>query len=337
MSTPDKKAFPYKIIPLESETQKAIARDFAGYPNGLASVNHWGFKLSATSSPKEIENLYNYPRKAGDVWVVTPPKSGTTWTQEMVWLIANDLDYDGAKRTLSERWDFLRTGALTDGEKYPDLKTTRRSDAACQQPSDSSHCAQPRFVKTHWPLSMIHPRVLDVCKVVYVARNPKDVCVSFYHHSRLMKYNEFHGDMQAFMEYFMEGLMVATPVIEHMIEAWNMRHHPNICFIFFEDMKRDLQSEIRRVAEFLGKSLSCEQVDELAEHLHFDNFKKNPYVNKEEGKTSGDFHVDRGDFIRKGKIGDWKNHFTPEMSEKFDKWMAEKLKGTDLSFTMEDA
>ena len=54
----------------------------------------------------------------------------------------------------------------------------------------------PRFVKSHLPFSLNNPRLLDVCKVVYVARNPKDVCVSFYHHMRLIRMHEFMGDME---------------------------------------------------------------------------------------------------------------------------------------------
>ena len=54
----------------------------------------------------------------------------------------------------------------------------------------------PRFVKSHLPFSLNNPRLLDVCKVVYVARNPKDVCVSFYHHVRLIRMHEFMGDME---------------------------------------------------------------------------------------------------------------------------------------------
>ena len=140
------------------------------------------------------------------------------------------------------------------------------------------------------------------------------------------------------MDYFMEGNLVAAPFIEHVIEAWNLRHHPNMCFIFYEDMKKDLKSQIRKVATFLGKSYSDAQVDKLAEHLHFDNFKKNPWVNLEFVKGDAGMsmmHKDRGSFVRKGKTGDWKNHFTPEMTAKFDKWMAEKLKGTDLTFVEE--
>ena len=134
------------------------------------------------------------------------------------------------------------------------------------------------------------------------------------------------------MDYFMKDQVVEAPFIEHMIEAWNLRHHPNLCFLFYEDMKRDLRAQIRKVSTFLGKEYSDEQVDKLADHLHIDNFKKNPWVNAEQIKDGIKMHTDRGSFIRKGKTGDWKNHFTPEMTAKFDKWMEQKMKGTDLTF-----
>jgi len=100
-------------------------------------------------------------------------------------------------------------------------------------------------------------------------------------------------------------------------------------------MKRDLRSQIHKVAKFLGKSYSDEQVNKLASHLHIDIFKKNPYVNGESGKDTGFMHKDRGNFIRKGKTGDWKNHFTPEMNARFSRFMAEAMKGTDLKFVEE--
>jgi len=39
--------------------------------------------------------------------------------------------------------------------------------------------------------------------------------------------------------------------------------------------------------------------------------------------------------VRKGKTGDWKNHFTPEMNAEFNRFMAEAMKGTDLQFVEE--
>lgn len=38
----------------------------------------------------------------------------------------------------------------------------------------------PRFIKTHLPLSMLPPSLLDTAKVIYVARDPRDAAVSYY-------------------------------------------------------------------------------------------------------------------------------------------------------------
>lgn len=37
-----------------------------------------------------------------------------------------------------------------------------------------------------------------------MARNPKDVIVSFYYHHKLMKMQEFSGDIGEFAQYFMD-------------------------------------------------------------------------------------------------------------------------------------
>ena len=91
---------PFKMLPLSDGIQKQIAQDFKGFPNGFVRCNHWGYKIAATATEQEVEDMYNYPLDPGDVWLVTPPKCGTTWSQEMIWLIANDLDYEGAKTPL---------------------------------------------------------------------------------------------------------------------------------------------------------------------------------------------------------------------------------------------
>ena len=39
-------------------------------------------------------------------------------------------------------------------------------------------------------------------------------------------------------------------------------------------------------------------------------------------------------FIRKGKVGGWKEDFKdyPELEEKFDKWVEDNMKDTDIVF-----
>merc|ERR1719397_962109 len=52
--------------------------------------------------------------RVSDVWVVTQPKCGTTWTQEMVWQIANNVDMNGGKTLLTTRFPFLEFDTLMD-------------------------------------------------------------------------------------------------------------------------------------------------------------------------------------------------------------------------------
>lgn len=40
--------------------------------------------------------------------------------------------------------------------------------------------------------------------MVYVARNPKDVIVSYYHYHRLLEFHKFSGDLETFAEYFIK-------------------------------------------------------------------------------------------------------------------------------------
>ena len=50
----------------------------------------------------------------------------------------------------------------------------------------TENCKSPRIIKTHLPLAMLPPNLLEVSKVVVILRNVKDACASFYHHEQLL-------------------------------------------------------------------------------------------------------------------------------------------------------
>ena len=52
----------------------------------------------------------------------------------------------------------------------------------------------PRVMKTHLPVSHLHPDVVKTSKVIVVMRNPKDCAASMYHHERLLPNHNLKHD-----------------------------------------------------------------------------------------------------------------------------------------------
>ncbi|KAI9553518.1 hypothetical protein GHT06_021436 [Daphnia sinensis] len=325
-------------------------KDFPPYLDGLVrSVPHR--YVTTPEFAKNAEDIYNLAPRPDDIYVSTFPKCGTTWVQELVWMVVNQCDFEKSKKEqLSIRSPFLEKANSPLVDKIMELlcywnlmdwlrpfirKAISLVLGDCLRDLEQiDQMAGPRVIKSHLPLYLLNPSVLNTSKVVYVARNPKDVIVSYYHYHRLLEFHHYTGNLEAFADYFMTDRVYSAPFFPHLLDAWNKRHHPNLHFVFYEDLKRNLRGEIEKIAKFLGKTLTEDQLVKLTEHLRFDNFAKNETVNCEIGKEIGLMN-NSGHFIRKGKTGDWKNHFSPELNERIDKWMQANLEGTDLRFITE--
>ncbi|XP_055676908.1 sulfotransferase 1B1-like [Lutzomyia longipalpis] len=274
--------------------------------------------LPATHS-RYMEKIENFEVRPDDIWVVTYPKSGTTWTQEMVWQICNDLDFEkGQGIGLGERFPMLEMGTL-----IPEAFTTDTVADVAQRPS-------PRLIKSHLPPSLLPRSIWKVKpRIIYTARNAKDIFVSFYHHYR--NFFQYKGSFDEFSEIFMNNLINYAPFYTHVFDYWNMRNEENILFLTFEEMKRDMPAVIEKTAEFLGKSLNKKQIQDLTEHLSFEKMSKNQSVDlilelKDVQKSLNiGKHDDNFRFIRKGQIGSYRDDMSPEFIEKFDNWLKEKL------------
>lgn len=91
---------------------------------------------------------------------------------------------------------------------------------------------------------------------------------------------------------------------------------------------------IKRTAKFLGKSVMDEQIAELGEHLEFSKMAANPAVNLEQIVSQKNVSADEK-FIRKGKVGDWRNYMSEELSRRFDEWTEKHLRSSGLDFNSE--
>ncbi|XP_073943401.1 uncharacterized protein [Choristoneura fumiferana] len=328
-----------EIRNLSSDTVDLLRTLFKGHSEGFLRFGPGGYVLPA-SYAAHADALRRMPLRHDDTWIVTCPRSGTTLAQEMVWLLKNSLDYDAARRTaLHDRYNFIEVFSFRHEQvQNPDLlNLNSKIMEKLARPGYKSveTAASPRFLKSHLPLSLLPPALLDTCKLIYMTRDPRDVAVSYYHLSRLMKFHDYVGDFKSFWDLFIEDAVPYAPFFSHVKEAWAQRDHPNMLFMFYEDVIKDKQAAIRRVSNFFGREYSEDEVMKLCEHLDISNFKTNDSVNFASAKFAAMRNNDAEPFIRKGVAGSWYASFDVGMREQAARWMRHNLAGTDLRFPNE--
>ncbi|EZA50543.1 Sulfotransferase 1C4 [Ooceraea biroi] len=95
----------YELLPKEKTAE--LLKVFKGERTGwvLVGPKKYFFPYRYT---EQGAGFYNFKARPDDTWVLSYPRSGTTWTQELVWLLSNNLDFDTAKKNLlAERFPFL--------------------------------------------------------------------------------------------------------------------------------------------------------------------------------------------------------------------------------------
>ena len=115
-----------------------------------------------------------------------------------------------------------------------------------------------------------------------------------------------------------------------MQEAWSKRNHPNLHFMWFEDMKADFDSELEKLQNFLGTKVSGEKLVELKKRVHIDNMQaKGIEELGGPGTPMGD--VMGKFFQRKGKVGGLKEALKDDKTvEEWKVWIGQQMEGTDL-------
>ncbi|XP_055099838.1 sulfotransferase 1C3 isoform X2 [Symphalangus syndactylus] len=271
---------------------------------------------------KELwDKICNFPARPDDLILATYPKSGTHWMQEILDMIQNDGDVEKCKRFPSlDRHPFLEL-KFPHKEK-PDLEI-------------ALEMSSPRLIKTHLPSHLIPPSIWkENCKIVYVARNPKDCLVSYYHFHRMASFMPDPQNLEEFYEKFMSGKVTCGSWFDHVKGWWAAKDRHQVLYLFYEDIKKDPKWEIEKILKFLEKDISEEILNKIIYHTSFDVMKQNPMANYTTLPTSIMDHS-ISPFMRKGMPGDWKNYFTVAQNEEFDKDYQKNMAGSSLTFRTE--
>lgn len=118
---------------------------------------------------------------------------------------------------------------------------------------------------------------------------------------------------------FCKGLSSYGPFWDHVLQYWEKSwESPNqVLFLKYEELRRDPNLHIKRIAEFMGCPFSKEEeasgiVDEIVNLCRFKNL-SNLEVHK-----SGKYPIcgtENNIFFRQCTTEDWKNYLTPEMGD----------------------
>ncbi|XP_065103837.1 cytosolic sulfotransferase 3-like [Paramisgurnus dabryanus] len=264
------------------------------------------------------ENVKNFQARPDDILIATYPKAGTTWLSYILDLLyfGNDASDHRNTKPIYMRVPFLESCFQvipTGTELANNLKTS------------------PRLIKTHLPVQLVPKSFWEQnSRVVYVARNAKDNAVSYFHFDRMNMVQPEPGDWNQFLQKFMEGKNVFGPWYDHVSGWWEKKQtYSNLLYLFYEDLVEDTGREVERLCSFLGLSTSAEERQKITKGVHFDVMKNNKMTNYSTIPVM-DFKI--SPFMRKGKVGDWKTHFTVAQNEEFDEVYKQKMKNTNVKF-----
>ncbi|HVI07318.1 MAG TPA: sulfotransferase domain-containing protein [Candidatus Binatia bacterium] len=169
-------------------------------------------------------NLTVFP---DDVFLVSYPRSGNTWTR---FLVGNLIDQSNPV-----------TFANVES-RIPEIYFNRDRFLRA--------LPRPRMLKSHESFQPHYPRV------IYIVRDPRDVAVSYYHHNVKARNIPDDYPMAGFVPRFIAGEFDRKfGSWRDNVLSWSSLRHgdPNFLLLRYEDMKADTAGELTKIVDFLRR------------------------------------------------------------------------------------
>uniref|UniRef100_A0A670Z9M7 Sulfotransferase n=1 Tax=Pseudonaja textilis TaxID=8673 RepID=A0A670Z9M7_PSETE len=267
------------------------------------------------NTAENLDLLRNFKAQPNDLLICTYPKAGTTWMQEIV-----DMVQHGGNKQKCAR------GPIYNRIPFIDLFPMK--------PISSGEVLMiGSLVLSELACFLEDISLLDNNISLY-ARNIKDTIVSYFHFHRMNQRMPEPGNWDQFLENFLAGKIAWGSWFDHVQDWWKAKDHHPILYLFYEDIKEDPAREIQKVAHFLDFELPDPLLKEITEHTKFETMKNNPMANY---TTRPAFLMNQAlsPFMRKGVVGNWKEHLTVAQNEKIDEISSRLLAGSGLVFRTE--
>ena len=217
----------------------------------------------------------DYRPRPDDIVIATYPKCGTTWMQRIVSLLVFQTP---------EPKPIMQISAWIDRRFGEPLETVLAQIEA------QNH---RRFLKSHLPLDGMP--YYDEIKYIHVARDGRDACMSFHNHAmnftpkaleRLDKaglqdetinrpYPRLPADPAEFFHQWIVRDGFPFMSFFHFEQSWwESRQRPNILLVHYNDLKADIEGEMRRIAEFLDIAIDRRLWPKLVAAAGFDAMRR---------------------------------------------------------------
>jgi hypothetical protein len=136
-------------------------------------------------------------------------------------------------------------------------------------PDNFEKLQRPRVFKTHYPVQLLPPQIWTKnAKIVFISRDVKDVAVSGYYFRKTVLH-EVLDSIESHFDDFLNDRVFFGPYREYLKNFNELKEKSNVLFLTYEGVVTDWEGSIKRVAKFLGKEASDENVKKLAAHLDF--------------------------------------------------------------------
>lgn len=239
--------------------------------------------------------LANFKARPTDVLITTAPKAGTTWMQQILHQLRSGGDTE-----------FVSIDAVV-----PWLELPRRGKTAAAILAAYEAITDPRVFKTHCTYQQTPGT--DIASIILSSRDPRDCCISYYHHVMDMTdaaRQQVGTDRHKNFDEVFEAWLEFAGWYRNIQSWWPHFNDPNVLWLRYEDMKMDLPGSMDRILEFLGWDISAEQRERAIEYSSFD------WMRAHADKFTRQLDMDEptfrpGGLIRKGRVGDHKAMLSP--------------------------
>lgn len=279
-----------------------------------------------------LEAILDFDVHSSDVFVCSLPKCGSSWTQNIVWLLTHGLRYEDVDTIFQSKritFDYIPTINAAE-EKAREILLDHATSSLTEDvaykmgwnemfnTSDTT-----RVIKTHNPVYFLPKKIWHkAAKVIYVVRNPKDMIVSLFHMLRHILHTEITLD--DLINRVTSDKFLRAPYLNHILNFWRIKQLPNVLIIAYEDLVMNSFETIKKMSTFLECKYTDDQLKELMEYISFDKMKTNRALNREDDYTF--------QFLRRGKVGGYRDELNQEQINKIDNWIQKGLEATDFQF-----